>query len=444
MNDNSHPNAPGNGAEPREVPPKQSVEAPLTPVGDPTLAVDLARAEIDQLVQTAHRFPRKITAVQDYLEALVLHDEATAENAVYALPRAGKAIVGASIGFANAVAAAWGNCWDYGRWIHTDRREKVVVAEGIFVDWQTNRRLVITDQRRIVDKHGRLYNEDMIIVTSKACTSIARRNAILNGVPRPIWHPYYEKALYIVRGSAASLPERRDKAIKALANFGVDPKQVFMFLDVKGMDEIGVEHMPTLRGMFAALRDGSVTAEEMFDPRKMTSTASFEQAGNPLGDDDAPATTVAQEQHQPGTRQEPAGEDSGQGAASPAPTQETRQAKPSRGKKAGPKDNGKEAMPDAPKGDATQNHETQPQPPQPEARAEDPDKFPEPWVRQSPETYIAYAERWMANAKSAQAVNDRWNAERNIRNGLSLSLDTDQLDRIRKVKAEAEKRLGDT
>ena len=39
-----------------------------------------------------------------------------------------------------------------------------------------------------------------------------------------------------------------------------------------------------MRGMYQALRDGSTTVEEMFDPRRMTGTA-FEKVENPLGEE---------------------------------------------------------------------------------------------------------------------------------------------------------------
>jgi hypothetical protein len=268
-----------------------SVLDPKKALAEPTLAVDLAAVEFDRLIATAHRFPRIIKTMEAQIEGLATHNEAAAENSVYALPRGGKAIVGPSIGFANIVASAWGNCWDHGRWVYTDRKEKVVVCEGVFIDWQSNRRLSTTEQRRIVGSSGRIYTDDMIIITSKAATQIARRNAILNAVPRALWFPSYEKALFMVRGEEKTLPERRSKAIKAMANFGIDPKKIYMYLNVKDEGEIGIEHMPTLRGMFAQLRDGSVTPEEMFDPRRMMGRG-FDMVDNPLGGDgegEAPA-----------------------------------------------------------------------------------------------------------------------------------------------------------
>lgn len=319
-NETDHPNHPDNLAgsqDDRTLTRAQTVIGPTDSLAEPTLAVDLATAEIDRLIATAHRFPRKLDVVREQLTQMALMDEASAENSVYALPRGGKPIVGPSIGFANAAAMAWGNCWDDGHWLHTDRREKVVVGRGVFIDFQTNRRTTITEQRRIVNARGHLFSDDMIIVTSKAASSIARRNAILAGVPRPIWFPIYERALYIVRGTEATLPERREKALKALMNYGINPKQVFLYLGVKDDKEIGVEHIPTLRGMFTQLRDGSVTPEEMFDPRKMMGRG-FETVDNPLADAEDEEAAGGQGGQQQGGQAQPGAGGAGTTGGTPA------------------------------------------------------------------------------------------------------------------------------
>jgi hypothetical protein len=222
---------------------------------------------------------------------MACYNDAAAQNCIYSLPRGGKPIIGPSIGFANIVAQAWGNCTDGARIVHIDRKEKVIVAEGGFHDLETNRKTMLPVQRRICGKDGRLFNDDMIMVTGMAAASIARRNAILNAVPRALWFPIFEEALQIVRGSLETFAESKDKALKAFAQFGVAPDKVIMALGLKGDADLTLEHITPLRGMYQALRDGSVTVEEMFDPRRMTGTG-FEKVDNPLGDETAPAETV--------------------------------------------------------------------------------------------------------------------------------------------------------
>jgi hypothetical protein len=276
-----------------ESPPRQGqVKGPLNALQEATLAVDLSRADLEQQITTAHRFPRKVDVAIKKITQLALYDEASAERCVYALPRAGKPIVGPSIGLMNIVASCWGNCRVAARMTYIDRREKLVFAEGAFLDLESNVTTAVSVSRRISGKGGQLYNDDMIGVTAMAAVSIARRNAIRHAVSEGVWFPIYERALYMVRGTEETLPERRDTAIKALAQYGVDPKRVLMFLNVAKVEEIGIEHMPTLRGLYTTLREGTVSAAELLDPRRMTGMA-FDSVSNPLGDEDEDDETGA-------------------------------------------------------------------------------------------------------------------------------------------------------
>lgn len=411
---------------------------PKKALSEPTLAVDLAGIEIDRLIATAHKFPRQIKVVMQQIGAMACHDEAAAENSVYALPRGGKAIVGPSIGFANIVASAWGNCWDLGRWVYTDRKEKVVVAEGIFIDWQTNRRVSMTEQRRVVDKHGRLYNDDTIIVTSKAAAQIARRNAILNAVPRSLWFPSYELALFMVRGTEAQLPDRRDKAIKALANFGIAPTRIFTYLGVKDIGEVGIEHMPTLRGMFSQLRDGSVSAEEMFDPRRMMGRG-FDIIDNPLADgaeepeaeegDGAPGGDQA-----PGSAQPVGNPAAGQAKADPKPAAEKRAA-PLPAERVTETAAAAGVAPAAQAGASAPPATTSAQAGSPSPAQADPAQS-QAQPPKNPEEFHTYWEGFLDQATTLAAIQQQWSKDRDLRG--SARVIGEHLDRAKKARQERE------
>ena len=246
------------------------------------MAVGLARAEIDAQIATARRFPRSVTRASENILSLVTMDEETAGECMYALPRGGKPIKGPSIRLAEIIFQCWGNARADARVIHVDRVEKVVVAEGVYHDLETNSACRATVRRRIVDKRGRLFQDDMIIVTGNAACSIAKRNAILAGVPKAVWNKAYRAAEGVVAGNITTLTESRGKAIKAFGNFGVTPEQIFPALGVDGLDDIGLDHIPVLRGMFAALKNGEATVEEMFAGKKGASN--HERIANPLSD----------------------------------------------------------------------------------------------------------------------------------------------------------------
>lgn len=437
------------------------IKGPLDILSERSLAVDLAIAEIDQQIATAHKYPRSIDHFVKALETMACYNEAAALNSIYSLPRAGKAIIGPSIGFANACAQAWGNCVDAARIVHVDRKEKMVVCEGAFHDLQTNRRTIIPEQRRIVDSKGRLYSDDMIITTSKAGASIARRNAILQAVPRPLWFPVYEQALLIVRGSVETFGERKDKALKSFAQFGITPAQIVAFIGLKGEPDLTLDHIPTLRGAYAALRDGALTPEEVLDPRRQAAGA-FETVSNPLADDEhdpktgegstgATAASVHEHVHTGeserarGPRQD--GESDHAPGGDEAPPAATLQAAQPAAASTTPQAGASTAAPQEPAaGDgkptaATRAKRDRKKPAADKGApathmdtstgaisqvgAQEPGKSPDPkpadpktteaTLPASPEQYQAYAKSWIAGATSLSGLEDRWRSERELR-----------------------------
>ncbi len=190
--------------------------------------------------------------------------EAAAEECVYALPRGGKPIKGPSVRLAEIVAGQYGNCRIGARVVHVDKFEKYVEAEGVFHDLESNTATTARVRRRIADKHGRLLTDDMILVTGNAAASIAKRNAILGGVPKAMWSPAYDAAHAVIAGDIKTLAVKRDEAIKAFALWGVKPEQIFAALEIGGLDDVGLDEIATLRAMFKAVKDGEQKAEDFF------------------------------------------------------------------------------------------------------------------------------------------------------------------------------------
>lgn len=405
---------------------------------DQTLAVELATVELDRAIMTAHRFPRSIEVAVKKMRTLVLYNREAMENAIYALPRGGKPILGPSIGFANAIMQCWGNCRVASRVVFTDTKQKVVIAEGAFLDLETNAQSIVSVNRRIVDKHGRLYNDDMQIVTGAAAASIARRNAINGGITRAIWFPIFEEALQGVRGTVQTFAENRERAFTAMAQFGVKPEQIFLALGLKGAADMTFDHIPAVRGMYAALRDGSMSVEEMFDPRRMTGKG-FETVTNPLGDGEAKATATAT----------PAATAA---AATPAGTQadagevpwaeDAAEADPTAGMGEGSTENGTAATDSG--APVTQNEKLASQATPAASSPASPAKAAEPEPRtakgvaaiaassgagvtpllSSPEEYLAYWESFLAAATSLAAIGNQWSGDRALRTKCRVVQDT--------------------
>lgn len=236
--------------------------------GNQSLAISIARAEIDQQITTAHAFPRSVAQAVSNILALATLDEETAKECIYALPRGGKPIKGPSIRLAEIIQSQWGNNRVGTRVVHVDRIEKYVEAEGVFHDLETNAATSSRVKRRLSNRENQLLNEDMIIVTGNAASSIAKRNAILAGVPKAVWRRAYAAVERVLVGDIKTMAEKREDALKAFAGFGITPEQIYEILEIGGLDDIGPDEYTTLIGMHQALRNNEATVEEMFPPKR--------------------------------------------------------------------------------------------------------------------------------------------------------------------------------
>lgn len=222
----------------------------------------LNKSEIDQQIATAHRYPRSIKAFRGEVLTLATLTEEVAEECSYALPRDGKTIVGPSARFAEILASAYGNCRAGARVV--DDRGDHIVAQGAFLDLQKNVAVTYEVQRRIVDKSGRRFKPDMIGVTANAACSIALRNAILKGVPKALWSDLWEQARKVALGDATTLANRRAKAAEKLGHYGISETAILAKLGRASMDEVTVDDIGILLGLFTAIKEGDTSPEEAF------------------------------------------------------------------------------------------------------------------------------------------------------------------------------------
>jgi hypothetical protein len=222
-------------------------------------------AMVDVQVATAKKFPRSIAKFRKTAESLACLDPETAKECLYAIKRGGKVIAGPSVRFAEIVAYAWGNSRAEAEVIEEGATH--VKARGTFYDLERNIAVRKVVARRITDKEGRRYNEDMIGVTGNAASSIAHRNAVFAGVPKAIWKMVYEKARKVSIGKAGTLTQARQATVDWFGKSGVKPEQVFAWLDVAGIEDIGEEHLMLLNGLAQSLKDGATTIEAEFNPR---------------------------------------------------------------------------------------------------------------------------------------------------------------------------------
>jgi hypothetical protein len=236
-------------------------EAEITTV-DPSKNSMLIRSEIEQQVDTAHKYPRSIKRFRDEVLQMVTLTEQVASECIYSLPRDGKVIEGPSARFAEVVASAWGNNRAGAR-VSSDEGD-FVTAQGVFHDLEKNAAITYEVPRRVTGRNGNRYSADMVAVTANAACSIALRNAILKGVPKALWNDMYQAARATVMGDFKTLANRRSDAMKAFVAYGVSEAQIFATLGVSGIEDIGLEKLVTLRGILTAIKEGDTTPEQAF------------------------------------------------------------------------------------------------------------------------------------------------------------------------------------
>jgi hypothetical protein len=230
----------------------------------PTVIGELARSEINQAIATARQYPRDTAAFERRALTLATGTKEAAADCNYALPIEGKLIEGPSARFAEIIASTWGNCRAGARVI--EEAQEYLTAQGVFHDLETNSTTTFETRRRLIDKKGRRYSPHMVITTANAACSIALRQAVLKGVPKPYWDPIYQTARRIAVGDNATLPDARKKAIAAFKRYKISEERLLNALEVVSVDEIGFDELAKLRGLFTALKDGELSPEEAFPP----------------------------------------------------------------------------------------------------------------------------------------------------------------------------------
>jgi hypothetical protein len=222
----------------------------------------LARAEVDVQIETAKKYPRSLIAALKYATELATLNVETAEQMFYSLKRSGKDIEGPSVRLAEIIATAWGNL-RYGAEI-LGADDAFVRARGYCFDLQTNTAFAGEVERRITDSKGRRYGDDMIGVTAMAAAAIAGRNAVFKIVPRVYVMQIYERAKLVARGSQATLATRRLTVLEKYAKRGITAEQIFAKLQIRGVEEITLDHIEKLVGLATAIHEGRTSIDKEF------------------------------------------------------------------------------------------------------------------------------------------------------------------------------------
>lgn len=274
----------------------QVVEQPQVEIYQVNSAESLAalnRSEIDVQIATAKAYPRNLSKVLNDIETLATLDEDTASSCFYILRRQGKAIEGPSVRLAEIIASSWGNIRVQARIIANDG--KMITAQGVCHDLESNYAVSSEVKRRITDKFGKTYSEDMQVVTGNAACAIAMRNALFKVVPSALIKKVIKKAKEVSIGNSMSLETSRTNLIAYYAKLGVSEQQIFDYLSISKIDELDSDMVVELRGLANAFKEGTTTVQETFFQKNTAAEPTTEEVDPSKGlFPDEPETAVKQ------------------------------------------------------------------------------------------------------------------------------------------------------
>lgn len=236
----------------------------------------LMRIENEVMLSVAVQRPRdEAIVIKRALQELALAPEC-AKAAYYSIPYKERQVDGSykvvkvegpSIKAAMSLARRWGNCTVASRLMNED--ESGWDLEGVFVDFETNFRVSRPFRVSKVAKKrgGGTYRLDpqRELMALQAGASKAIRNATLAGLPDYLVSAYNNRAREIVGGKLdqKAPPETVAAVIRAFVKFNATQEQLEAYTKLKVELWTGTE-VADLRGLWNAIQDGQITAEEAF------------------------------------------------------------------------------------------------------------------------------------------------------------------------------------
>nr|BDD47655.1 hypothetical protein 4 [bacterium] len=242
-------------------------------------------AQIDAQVATAKQYPRNLKRAKENIVAIATMSKEAAASCGYVLPRGNKKINGPSVHLAKIVAQQYGNLRVQAKCVEIS--DKFVKCEGVAHDLETNFAAKVEVSRKITDRNGQRFNDDMVNVTINAANSIAFRNAVYAVVPRDVVQTAYDAAQNTITGDLSDetkLKNKRTKIIKEFKDvFAVTEDEILATIGKQSVDFIDKQDIANLVGLWQALKDGDTTVDDAFGR-----TTKKEQAKTEDFDDDKP------------------------------------------------------------------------------------------------------------------------------------------------------------
>lgn len=233
------------------------------------MEAEKARAvqEVQASIVSAKKFPRdEMTSESKMIVSCKRYS--MAEQAIYAYPRGGETVRGASIRLAEMMAAAWGNL-EYG-FKELEQNQGYSVVESFCHDLETNVKVkrVVTVNHKI--KSGKIF-KDLIdprdvyeVVANNAQRRV--RACILEIIPGDIVDKMVTACNETMKKGEKSEPhiDRIKRMVLAFQSIGVSKDMIETRVKHK-VDLITPEEIAELTQIYNSLKDGMTKREDWFD-----------------------------------------------------------------------------------------------------------------------------------------------------------------------------------
>lgn len=235
-------------------------------VTDTSAIMQMEKASIDIQIATARRYPRQLSLVKQKMLSFATLDEEIAAGCFYTLPGRkggdGKPLQGPSVRLAEIALSCYQHLRAGSRIISDDGA--FITAQGVVHDLENNVFISVENKRRVTNKEGKRYSDDMVATTCNAACSLALRNAAFRVIPMALIKPVYDAARRLAIGDAKSLVQRRAGSVDHFAKMGVPKEKVCEVLGLRAVEDIQLDHLEKLIGYATAIKDGDATIDSVF------------------------------------------------------------------------------------------------------------------------------------------------------------------------------------
>lgn len=258
-------NAPVENANPYSSNPLSAME--VKHLNAATVGVEATRAieEARVKLMIAKSFPRdKARAFEEITKEC--SRKALAEDAIYSYPRGGQTVSGASIRLAEMLARCWGNI-EFGL-RELSNKEGQTEYQAYCWDLETNVNSVVNfsvKHERHTSSSVKLLTDPRDIYEVGANQGSRRLRArILAVIPIDIVEYAISKCRETLAGGASEpLEDKMRKLLNAFVPFGITKKHIEQRLG-KSLDEIVLDEVADLRGIYTSIKDGITKPSDWF------------------------------------------------------------------------------------------------------------------------------------------------------------------------------------